>query len=515
MRHLRHPAFLLLLLSIASRSAFAAAAVQLSPDDLLRLSHPIAGECYLVQPPAERVPGAPGKLFVFAAAFPDDAVTIRLPVPKDGYYSLRSHALLGPWTPGRLGQFKLSAAGVEMPGKYQGWYSAPPDPPYYLRDVEWGVARFSAPEVEVRLELASAGQGRLLLLADMRLETRDPEKLKPEDRQRSEVRGQRQVAASPASPTPKAELSFQTKRIRGLEWTTFVPHVAKPPVIDGKLDDWPTDAEWIVLDGRLVPSRGWAGPAPGSDADLSARVAFAWDERFFYVAAHVRDDERAAKSDSKKWGSPWEHDGLVVLFTPPRWLTESRRSAGVAPLEVVFGLNYHSLGSRPRELPGASRYAVQDTPDGYALEASIELATLGWRPAEVGDRFPFSLILVDHDPSQPSGERFAQYGWNYGPGSAAGKGEARLMGSASAAGELIVEHQEMPPGAPARFVGTADVKRPAVLRAVDVLGQGTGQVVRSYEAGQRFDQPGRFQMTVQLPLNGLGPGSYRLQMRWE
>jgi len=376
MRHLRHPAPLLLLLAIASRSAFAAPAVQLSAEDLLRLARPGAGECYLVQPPAERVAGAAGKLFVFAAAFPGDAVTIRLPVPKDGYYSLRSHALLGPWTPGRLGQFKLSAGGVELPGKYQGWYSTPPDPPYYLRDIEWGVAHFSAPEVEVRLELASAGQGRLLLLADLRLETRDPERLKLEDPQRqipraadstargqrSALRGQgqaaasewpipnidmfgidrripvpgrstardqkseeageqRQVAASVASIAPKAEKaepSFQTKRIRGLEWTTFVPHVAKPPVIDGELDDWPTDAEWTVIDGRLVPSRGWAGPAPGSDADLSARVAFAWDERFFYVAAHVRDDERAAKSDSKKWGTPWEHDGLVVLFTPPR-----------------------------------------------------------------------------------------------------------------------------------------------------------------------------------------------------
>jgi len=64
-------------------------------------------------------------------------------------------------------------------------------------------------------------------------------------------------------------------------------------------------------------------------------------------------------------------------------------------------------------------------------------------------------------------------------------------------------------------VGTVDVKRAAVLRAVDVLGQGTGQVVRSYEAGQRFEQPGRFQMTLQLPLKGLGPGSYRVRMRWE
>jgi hypothetical protein len=319
-----------------------------------------------------------------------------------------------------------------------------------------------------------------------------------------------------AAPTRhKSELTFETKRLRGLGWTTFVPRTAKPPVIDGKLDDWPADAEWVAIDGRIVPSRGWAGPAPSSDADLSARVAFAWDERFFYLAAQVRDDERAAKSDSKKWGTPWEHDGLVVLFTPPRWLTDSRRSTGVAPLEAVFGLNYHSPGARPRGLPGASRYAVQDTPGGYALEAAIEVATLGWKPAEVGDRFPFSLILVDHDPSQPSAERFAQYGWNYGPGSAAGKGEARLTGDKDGAGELIAVRPEVSLGAPLRVIGTVDVQSRATLAAIEVLSQAMGRAVRSFDANLRFDQPGRFQVVGELPVTGLEPGPYRLRIRWE
>lgn len=198
----------------------AAPAVQLTADDLLEMARPSNGECYLVQPSAERLPDAPEKLFAFAAQGVGNGIALCVPVPADGYYSIRSLALWGPWAPGRLGRFKLSAGELEFPGVYQGWYGIAPESSWRLRDIEWGIAYFSAPAAEVCLELSSGGSGRLLILADLRLEPRAEENLKPEDRER-------RVPAAPGTKAqttgPAGHFRFDLRQLRGLEWSTLIP----------------------------------------------------------------------------------------------------------------------------------------------------------------------------------------------------------------------------------------------------------------------------------------------------
>jgi len=110
-------------------------------------------------------------------------MTVRVPVPADGYYAVRSTILWGPWAEGRFGRFVLAGGPAKFPNAYQGWYGTPPDPPYRLRDQVWGIAHLSAPAVELSFEPAGGG-GRLMILGDLRLEPRAADGLKPEELER-------------------------------------------------------------------------------------------------------------------------------------------------------------------------------------------------------------------------------------------------------------------------------------------------------------------------------------------
>jgi hypothetical protein len=491
-----------------SASALAAdTAVKLTTDDLLRLARPSAGECYAVEPPAN-VTGGPERLFAWRSD--GGGVTVRVPVPADGYYAVSSLGLWGPWAEGRLGRFLMTGGDARFPGAYQGWYGTPPDPPYRLREFNWGVAYLTAPAVDLSFEPAGGG-GRLLILADLKLQPRSADGLKPEDRDRKVPAAVAATAAAAATVTPWPV--FEMEQVRGNEWTVFVPHVKQAPEIDGNLTEWSELP--IVIDGSFVPQRGWASPPPEGDADLSARVGVSWDEKYLYLAALVRDDQKTARAAKDPWGSPFGCDSLVVNISPPGWLASGVRSQSPAPLQVSYGLSYYSPGASPRPLGSECRYALNDTADGYTLEAAISFASMGWKPAMVGDRFPLGLILVDVDPHKPGGQQFDQYGWNYGPGSAAGTGEARLMGAEPAAGEIIAERETLAPGAPLRYVGTIDARGAATLRTLEVTPAGGGAAVASFALGQAIAAPGRYRVGGQLPLPALPEGQYEVRMVWK
>jgi len=483
-------------------------ATRLSADDLLRLARPTHGECYLTRPPAS-IPGAPAKLFAWASA--SGLATVRVPVPADGYYLVSSTALWGPWADGRLGRFILTAGSAKFPNAYQGWYAAQPNPPYRMRELAWGVAYLSAPAVDLSFE-PTGGSGRLMVLADLRLEPRAAQGLKPEDRDRKVPAAMVRNAEATATAVGTAWLQFELKQQRGNEWTSFIPRAARSPKMDGNLGDWQMDEAPILIDASVVPKRGWASPPPESDADLSARVALSWDDKFLYLAAVVRDDEKTPHGDKDAWQTPYGCDGLVVNITPPGWLTSGGRSQGPSPLLVSYGLSYYSPGASPRPLGPGCRYVVAETNDGYTIEASISFASLGWTPAMVGDRFPLGLILVDGDPHKPGGRQFHQYGWSYGPGSVAGTGEARLLGAGPAAGELIPERDTTAQGAPLRYVGTIDAQGPATLEAIEVVEPGSGSVVASFHVGRALTAPGRYRLWGELPLPKLKPGRYDLRL---
>jgi hypothetical protein len=379
--------------------------------------------------------------------------------------------------------------------------------------MNWGVAYLAAPAVEVSFEPVGGG-GRLLILGDLKLQPRPAAGLGPEDRDRK-------VAAAGTGETPvppgasAAETLFDVKQLRGNEWTVFVPRAEKTPRVDGSLSGWAMDKAPIVMDGSFVPQRGWAAPPPERDAQLSGRVALSWDDKYLYLAAIIRDDDKTPHGAKDAWGTPFGCAGLVVNVSPPGWLTSGARSPGPAPLEVMYGLSYYSPGGSPRPLAPDCKYAVADTKDGYTIEAQISFASMGWTPAEVGDRFPLGLILVDEGRHRPAGHQFHQYGWNYGPGSTAGTGEARLLGAGPAAGEIIPERDSVAPGAPLRYVGTIDAQAAATLQALEVAPVGGGAPVATFALGRTLPGAGRYRLWGQLPLPELPPGRYEVRMVWK
>lgn len=503
----------LALMALSAQVLVAEPASRLEAKVLLAHAKACGGEVYMVSPPAALAAQAPPQLAAYRSLSTNDYLAVWLPVPANGYYALRSKALWGPWAPGRLGRFQASAGGVQLPGVIQGWYGTQPDPAYRMTDITWGVAHFSAPEVEVRFALTHGGQGNLLVLADLRLEPVAETDLRPEEHDRKIPAGT-PVPRAPAAGGERLPI-LDVKQQRGLEWSTLVPPAGKPIQVDGRLDEWQMDQAPIRIDASIVPQRGWAAPGPESDADCSGRVALAWDDQFLYLAALIRDDEKKIKGEQDPWDTPFAMDSLVVTVATPKWLVEGARSTGPTPLQVMFGLSYAPPGMAPRPLGRESRYVVGETRDGYTLEAALSVAALGWSPAALGDRFPFALILVDVDPSKPGGKQFDQYGWDFGPGSAAGMGEARLLGLGPAAGEVIPELDEVPPGQPLRYVGTVDAGAPARLLAIDLVRLDTGATVKSFETPRALPGPGRYRLWGELPLPDLQPGRYDLRLRWE
>jgi hypothetical protein len=98
--------------------------------------------------------------------------------------------------------------------------------------------------------------------------------------------------------------------------------------VDGALDDWPADG-WIALDRSAQWATNEKGAWNGPD-DLSARVAFAFDERFLYIAADVRDD---APGRVHAGGSLWRGDSVQVALDP--FLQRSKDVPG--PFDFEFG----------------------------------------------------------------------------------------------------------------------------------------------------------------------------------
>ncbi|MHB9132837.1 MAG: DOMON domain-containing protein [Armatimonadota bacterium] len=502
--------FVLILALTAASTLSAKPVVQLGVDELLAAARPHGGTCYPVEPSPQTVPGAPKRMLAYYANGTAEYLSIPLVVPKEGYYSLVSTALWGPWVYGRLGRFHVSVNSELLPNALQGWYSSAPRQPFRIINQEWGKAYFPAQVVEVQLKLTTYGQGGLVLLGDLRLEPVAETALQPADVQRKIP-----PLVSPVQ-VPPAPAQVQMKWQRGLEWTTCITRAAKAITIDGKLSEWPVEKDPIRIDASILPNRGWAIPPPESPVDLSAKVTLSWDDQYLYLAAQVRDDERQTKTDAVSWQSPFGHDGLVLNLIPPAVLTGGARASGPPPLLVSLGFSYYSPGARPRPMPAGAEYAVTDTKDGYLLEAKVPFSVLGWSPAHTGDRFSFGLILVDVDPQKPAGRKFDQYGWNFGPGSAAGMGEARLLGVVPVAGDLIPAKRDHVPGSPMEFVGCVDLKSAATLRAIELVSLDDGKVAESYPINRRFDKPGRYNLQGQVTLPDLPVGkSYDLRMRWE
>ncbi|MGE5315144.1 MAG: sugar-binding protein, partial [Acidobacteriota bacterium] len=202
-----------------------------------------------------------------------------------------------------------------------------------------------------------------------------------------------------------------------------------PPVIDGRKDFFYSrlaDAGHGYLHISHTDFIALSGPAPESEADLSADVWMAWDETYFYLYAEVKDDIVSVSSPVRPW-----NDCIELKFDPDpgrkplTGIVNARLSAldradadderGVDNLYPEMDSLLSSSAADP------SNYARRKTSGGYALELRLKWDWIRCRDRSMhpGVGRVFGLAISVHDNDGATGrlgvmEREATIQWSAG-----------------------------------------------------------------------------------------------------
>lgn len=187
------------------------------------------------------------------------------------------------------------------------------------------------------------------------------------------------------------------------------PRAPAPIAVDGAAEDW-SGAAWLEARRPALAGR----PGGSSLADLSASVAFFWDEGALYLFVVVTDDVVMAPDpcigvvglDEETCGSsppfqPWRDDCVEIFLDLDPLDTVAGR---VGDDEVhLFLTQLGEVAANDRTLDGwtATAAAVVRSP-GWAVEASVRWPT----PLPVaGEVIGFEILVDDNDENeQPVGE---------------------------------------------------------------------------------------------------------------
>jgi len=228
---------------------------------------------------------------------------------------------------------------------------------------------------------------------------------------------------------------FALPRVSGAEIARTPKEYTMPRAtmkIDGDLGDWQLDRGGYSVGPsqagndpaiRLFisnPDNPFKGPA-----DLSARVAVAWDDEHLYIAGKVTDDDlRGIKPNTAHNVGPagWKCDS--VMFRIHSFRQPLRSNSPHTPTPFV-GLRYEVpadgrgrlIDDRRRvldkpdmywKLPEGSLLASRETPQGYQVEAAVPWRAFGYRP-QAGEVLLCGFLLADIDTD----ERLNQLGWHF------------------------------------------------------------------------------------------------------
>ncbi|HEY3415936.1 MAG TPA: hypothetical protein VGM23_03535, partial [Armatimonadota bacterium] len=296
----------------------------------------------------------------------------------------------------------------------------------------------------------------------------------------------------------------------------------RPIVIDGLLTEWEmAHTPYVISTFSQDPLITLRSAATRDDADLSGRVALAWDATYLYIAGQMVDDQLlGARPDSlgNQGPAPWFCDSLMVHMASFRQPMKANSPYHPSPF---LGLRYAPMGSNPHgkllpndrnildtrdlywKLPEHAKWACADTANGYNVEAAIPWSDLNFRPAP-GERLYIGFLAADVDP----GRGLNQIGWGFSDDP---KQQAlfRLAERSDVLGVLTVSRDEQPANAawavraevdartiPAKLTGLRVVNEQgaAVMRdpfTVNVPAGMTGTELREIKAGA-VSKPGRY-----------------------
>lgn len=174
--------------------------------------------------------------------------------------------------------------------------------------------------------------------------------------------------------------------------------------IDGDLSEW-KNAQWIDLEQQYmyeVTHDKWGG-----EQDISAQVAFAYDENAIYIAAKVRDDVMLAEETGDLI---WQNDSLQVAFDP-FFNPHSEGYYAIDDNEIGFslvnGVSYaHTwtppLGGGPSEIPG-SEIKIIRSGEMTVYEARVPFSSLSPLTPSFPGRCGVNAAVNDSDTKHRKG----------------------------------------------------------------------------------------------------------------
>jgi Carbohydrate family 9 binding domain-like len=222
-----------------------------------------------------------------------------------------------------------------------------------------------------------------------------------------------------------------------------VPRLERTPAIDGDLSEWKyvafTDGMWDILRLSQAP---WYDPSinrltdhghePPPEDDLQARYYTAWDEKYLYLGAEVKDnvnDVTDPQHEPKRW---YYKDAICWFIEAPREDTAKKFGVGDNAFCFVIDARKPPYGAWWRHgaegktyieelLPrDAVDYAIRMNPwdrskADFILEARVAMApTLGkssprWHAPRIGDVYGLEIVHTDPDGGDYGGH-FLIYG---------------------------------------------------------------------------------------------------------
>ena len=185
-------------------------------------------------------------------------------------------------------------------------------------------------------------------------------------------------------------------------------HRLRRPKIDGELSDW-RGAHWIALGDDHVSAAFTPGLRRSGPDDLSARVAFAWSDTHFLIAAEVGDDHFAAAGTAERG---WQGDSVQVYFDQRG--DGATQLNGYGPDDIVYTLALiDGTATAHLDRAGSERYVGKsnlsqgvDRAVDVAIirrgtrtiyEARFPKAVLPETLLHAGSSFGLSLLINDND----------------------------------------------------------------------------------------------------------------------
>jgi hypothetical protein len=176
-----------------------------------------------------------------------------------------------------------------------------------------------------------------------------------------------------------------------------------PAAINGNLDDWNLDAMTpAVLDSAkqiYTGAASWTGVA-----DCSAKFYLMWDDTNVYIGAQVKDDKISA---TKTGVDIWNADCAEVFFST------TNAVSGHAE-HYQWGFNANGLKWKWEDMDGGTSsdptyvtMAATKTPDGYIIEAAIEIAQIKSLQFTPGNVVGFHACIDDTEAT----DREVQMTW--------------------------------------------------------------------------------------------------------